>query len=321
LNPPALVLLSRTDNLGDVLLTLPMAGWIKKHLPETQVHFLGKAYTRSLIEACTHVDRFWDVEQTQAEQLKSIEVAILVFPELRAARLVSGIPLRIATASRLNSWLYANKRVFFSRKKSSLHEAQLNFKLFKPLKPFLPDRVQIDQIPALYGLKAPNYGFEFPQNKSRIVLHPKSLGSAKDWPLEHYLKLAKLLEPQSALYITGTAKEGAAIRAQCPQLFDHAQDLTGKLSLKELIGFLSQIDVLVACSTGPLHIAAALGVGALGLFSSVRPIHPARWQPLGKKTSVLVPHVCPHKSPKSCDCLKNIEPERVFQEILKLLQT
>lgn len=40
---------------------------------------------------------------------------------------------------------------------------------------------------------------------------------------------------------------------------------------------------MVASGTGPLHLAAALGINAIGLFPTIRPIHPGRWQPIGMK--------------------------------------
>ena len=43
----------------------------------------------------------------------------------------------------------------------------------------------------------------------------------------------------------------------------------------------------MASGTGPLHVAAASGINTLGLFPSVRPIHPERWAPLGKKAGYL----------------------------------
>jgi ADP-heptose:LPS heptosyltransferase len=67
-------------------------------------------------------------------------------------------------------------------------------------------------------------------------------------------------------------------------LFHHqAVDLCGRLSLDEYITLISSSYALVAASTGPLHIAAACGIRAIGLYSPMRPIHPGRWKPIGKQ--------------------------------------
>jgi ADP-heptose:LPS heptosyltransferase len=77
------------------------------------------------------------------------------------------------------------------------------------------------------------------------------------------------------------------------------------------------VDTLVACSTGPLHLAGILGKNAIGLFSPKRPIHPGRWKPLGLKTSILVNDencfACGKR--KSCNCIEQISEGRVLDII------
>ncbi len=52
------------------------------------------------------------------------------------------------------------------------------------------------------------------------------------------------------------------------------------LSLKvSLLAVLAAADLFIGPSTGPLHLAAALGVPTLGLYPPVRTMHPDRWGP------------------------------------------
>ena len=121
-----------------------------------------------------------------------------------------------------------------------------------------------------------------------IVLHPKSQGSAIEWPIEKYHALSEqLIQSGKTVLITGTEKEGEMMRKQF-SFSQHLIDLTGQLTLSELIALLSKVKVVVACSTGPIHIAAVLGTPTIALFSSLKPIHPGRWRPLGEKSKVLV---------------------------------
>ena len=53
-------LVSRTDSIGDVVLSLPVAGWLKKKFPDSKVIFLGKSYTCPIINRSTFVDEVWD---------------------------------------------------------------------------------------------------------------------------------------------------------------------------------------------------------------------------------------------------------------------
>ncbi len=56
------IILSRTDSIGDVILTLPMAGILKEMLTDCYIIFLGRDYTRDVVSLSIHIDEFisWD---------------------------------------------------------------------------------------------------------------------------------------------------------------------------------------------------------------------------------------------------------------------
>ena len=85
------------------------------------------------------------------------------------------------------------------------------------------------------------------------------------------------------VYVTGTEKEGKLLKDLPIGEHENVYDMTGKMSLAQLISFISRCDGLVAASTGPLHIGAALGVKAVGLYPPIRPIHPGRWGAIGRQ--------------------------------------
>ncbi|MFZ9029542.1 MAG: glycosyltransferase family 9 protein, partial [Crocinitomicaceae bacterium] len=95
-------------------------------------------------------------------------------------------------------------------------------------------------------------------------------------------------------------------------------DSTGKLTLQELITMIGGANGLVACSTGPLHIAGILDRKAIGIFSPRKPIHPGRWQPLGNESKALVfDQECPNcKKGEDCGCLEDISVKTVLSELL-----
>lgn len=327
---PKNILISRTDSIGDVVLTLPLCGVLKQHFPDCKIFFLGRAYTQAIIERCEHVDQYinWDAmkEKSPAAQIAILQetkadALIHVFPRKEVLWLGkrAGIPIRIATGRRLNTITKCNKLVFFTRKGSPLHEAQLNLKLLKPLG--IDKEYSLEELSKLYGFtrtdvaaqkKASEFLKSFSSDKKRIVLHPLSKGSAAEWSLENYQKLIALLPKEKFdIFITGTKEEGEKIMAQSPIKGEHVHDVTGRFSLAELIEFISECDALVAASTGPLHIASALGKKAIGLYSPKRPIHPGRWAPVGKDTHVLVAPAHPLKGEKLA-----IAPEEVAQVLL-----
>jgi ADP-heptose:LPS heptosyltransferase len=255
-----------------------------------------------------------------------LDVVIHAFPNRAFARLAkkAKIPLRIGTSHRIFHWLTCNKLVHFTRKKSPLHESQLNFQLLAPLVPTLS--IDMDKMHLLSGfrrpLKHPEVDALIDQQKFNLILHPKSKGSAREWGLDRFSELIELLpQEQYHIIITGTEEEGKQFRDALVKPYPHVRDASGRLSLSQLISLIADADALIACSTGPLHIAAALGINAIGIYPPIKPMHPGRWAPIGLKTKVFVKNktcnACSGGAP--CDCIKSITPHEIASYLSLIL--
>lgn len=330
---PTGIIISRTDSIGDVMLTLPMCGILKHVFPGCPIYFLGRNYTQAIIESCEHVDEFinWDElkEQSPSFQIEKFQntganVFIHVFPRKEILWLAkrAGIAYRIATGRRLYTLGKCNKLVFFTRKGSSLHEAQLNLKLLRPLG--IDREYTLPELSSFYGFNRSNTSTEskiksfiqqFSSSRKKIIMHPLSKGSASEWSLENYAALIQLLpSDRFDIFITGTKEEGEKIKETYVLSGANVHDVTGKFSLEELIVFIRHCDLLLAASTGPLHIAAASGIYAVGLYSPKRPIHPGRWAPIGEHALFLTAAAHPRKGEKLA-----ISPDEVLKVISSAL--
>jgi heptosyltransferase-3 len=317
------IIISRTDSIGDVVLTLPVAGILKRIFPQCELVFLGRSYTREVINACEHIDIFlnWDEisSMKEGEAIDSIkelnaDLIIHIFPRPAIARLAkkAGIRERLGTTNRFYHWYTCNKLIRLSRRKSSLHEAQLNLKLIESITG--SGIIPLKEISKLYGFtKTEPLDSEFARltdnNKKNVILHPKSKGSAREWGVENFIKLIALLpEDRYKIFISGTKEEGDLIRGSGIFNAGHVTDLSGKMSLGQLMSFIKNCDSLVAASTGPLHLAAALGIKAIGIYPPIKPMHPGRWAPIGEQASFVVKEEdcedCRKKGP--CHCMEEI---------------
>lgn len=320
------ILISRTDNIGDVVLTFPLLGKIKELYPSSKIFFLGKNYTKDLCSFNSNIDTFlnWsDLEAKTNQEIVSIlkqhnlEYVIHVFPNKRFAKLAkkAGIKNRIGTSHRLFHFLTCNKKVDFTRKNSNLHEAQLNFQLLTPLtnESYTPN---LSELPNLYKMNvhSTNEKVQIDKSKVNLIFHTKSFGSAVDWKLENYIKLCELLDPnQYHVYFSGTEKESELISPFIKEIVDKkiATDVTGMFNLKEFIEFINQCNGMVACSTGPLHIASCLDKFVIGLYSTHRPIHAGRWCPIGKNAHFIESNDENDNEPN----INQIQPESVLSLI------
>lgn len=332
------ILISRTDSIGDVILTIPITYALKQLFPKNKIIFLSSSYTKPILQYIQTIDEIIDYnnfktlslqEQKNIIQTHHVHSAVIVFPAYEISQLLFKlkIPYRIATAHRWYNWLYANKLVFFSRKNSDLHESQLNFHLLKPFGintiPSLEDISKMFQLKDIPPLPSQLNNL-IDKNKFKLILHPKSKGSAREWSVDNYIHLIKKLDlSKFQIFITGTNNELPFLEkifAECPQVIN----LVGKTTLDELISLINTCDGLVAASTGTLHLAAVLNKHAIGIFPPIRPMHPGRWSPVGKHTHVF----CVNKScndcknnPSRCSCIQQISPDEIANLLYSLLKT
>ncbi len=107
-----------------------------------------------------------------------------------------------------------------------------------------------------------------------ITLCPgASSGPAKRWPAERFARAAAMLRERrgAEVLVIGSPAETDIAEAVRTQMSGHAHVLTGRTSLRELMGVLACSTLLISNDTGPLHLANALGVPVVGIFGPTDP--------------------------------------------------
>lgn len=291
------ILISRTDAIGDVCLTLPVCVALQQQFADATLVYLCRKYTAPVVACFEPLSAvlFYEDLQALSDDQRMLELAdfsavLHLFPNKTVANWCkqARIPLRVGTAHRLHHWWTCNLLPWFSRKRSDLHEAQLNFYLAKAIGyPQIPDWSAIKQTNAFKVQGSIPAQLASTDLSNAILIHPKSNGSGIEYPMEKYVELALILANRGhQIYFTGTQNEGQLFR---PQLVQHPafHDVSGQWSLDELIAVISKAKALIACSTGPYHLAGLCQIQAIGLFTNTRPLHPGRWCALGVHAKAL----------------------------------
>lgn len=329
------ILISRTDNIGDVILTLPLTGIFKKYFPNTKISFLARDYVRAVVEHCVHVDEFvsYDAlskmlhdESVTFLQKREIDAVVFAFAKKEIAVLMkqAGVRYRIGTSRRFYHWWTCNERVNFSRKKSGLHEAQLNLQLLKAFQ-ITPEN-NLHYLNDMMGLQCneslvPHLENIIRADRFNLIVHPFTNGHTREWPTSHFNALIRQLPPNRFnVIITGSATENTQIQermiSQCPTV----NNVAGQCNLGELMQLMMHCDGLIANATGPMHLAAGLGIRTLGLFPATKGIDPNRWGPVGKRAEFLMADpncnslCCRVKH--DCFCMKSITVDQVKKVVM-----
>ncbi len=336
------ILLVRTDRLGDVILTLPMLPLIRRCFPDAYLAMLLRRYTGEIIEGNPHVDEliWYDDgsgltrfgEMRKALKIKQFDAAIVVYPTLRLAWLMfrAGIPIRIGTGYRYYSFLF-NKRVYEHRKDAQRHELEYNLNLLKAVgcnatgtPEFFIDiqpstQAHVESVLTETGIDV---------NREIVVVHPGSGGSAREWSPESFGKLAaELVRDQHVqVVVTGLTAESMQISRVIEASGGVARSLAGKLTLKELAALARMASLFVANSTGPIHVAAAVGAPVIGLYPQHTPMSAKRWGPYTEKKVVFTPSQpvacadCTGNKGERCLCMESITVQEVHKAATGLLK-
>jgi heptosyltransferase-3 len=335
------ILVVRTDRIGDVVLTLPMVDILRMNFPDASIAMMTKRYTSDLAKNSENVDDviLYDDETGLVPFFKMLyiirgkqfDVAFVAYPRMRIALLLwlAGVKYRVGSGFRLYS-IFFNKRIFEHRKHAKKHELEYNLTLLEKfgcaLNKIEPPWINVsDENTAYAKNKLKDAGVN--ENDKLVIIHPGSGGSSLDWGFDKFTQLGKKIMslPNTKVVVTGSKDEKSLVHNMQSAIGSGAIDMSGQLSLLEYAGLTKLADLFIANSTGPLHIAAAVGTPVIGFFSHIIPMTPDRWGPYTNKKIVFMPQNKPVdckkclKHKKNCECMDSIQVDEVFEAVKQFL--
>jgi heptosyltransferase II len=159
-----------------------------------------------------------------------------------------------------------------------------------------------------------------------VALSPgAAYGSAKRWLSERYAAVADALVVQyrACIIILGSPAEVSTAQEVAGRMTRPAVVLAGATTLGQLMGLIRESSLLITNDSGPMHLAAALGVPQLAIFGSTDEIATG---PLSTVAAVIKqPVECSpcllRECPTDFRCMTGISVERVLSAAVSKLES
>lgn len=301
------VLVARSDNLGDVLLTGPAVRAIAGSTAD--VHYLCSPQGRPaasllpgvksvLTAAVPWIDATappatpeWAEDLTATVRGVEPDEAV-IFTSFHQSPLPLALLLRLAGVARISAISVDYPGSLLDLRHSvdeDMHEVERGLSLAAAAGYQLPPgddrRLRID-LPAGAERSArallPSRWWE----EGYVVVHPGASVPARAWEAEHHGDLVDALTSRGRrVVITGAPSErflAAHLRSRAASP-DRVMDLSGRTDFASLAVTIAGGDAIVCGNTGPAHIAAAVGTPVVSIYAPTVPA--VRWRPW------MVPHV------------------------------
>jgi ADP-heptose:LPS heptosyltransferase len=339
---PRHILVSRTDKIGDLILSLPVFQSLRKVFPKARITVLVSAYAQEVVQDHPAVDAVEVIDPQEGiaelrDRLKSLNadvfIALYPRPKLATAAWLAQIPIRIGTAFRWYGFMF-NLKTRVHRHYGDRHEVEFNLDLLKPLEVAeFPTRIEWpvtgeQKEKAVHLLKSRGIAPGTPY----VVVHPGHKGSALNWSIYRYSEvIARLCQEKNLRVVVTGGFDETRLIAQLTSLLDFFNlenkpvYLIGECTLKQLAAVYQDADCFLSGSTGTMHIAAAVGTPTVALFCPIPETTPVRWGPWGNEAVVLMPsHLkcvnCQRGWCKKHDPMDGITEDEVFQAVMKFVR-
>ncbi len=335
--------------MGDVILSLPTLQAWRANFPDAFIGFVANPSMGPFLAKHPAIDAFISTHDSRglpkevsllASELRThqFDQSVSLLPNFTVDRALrgAGISKRVGLRNKWFTYVLYTQSLRQKRSRVEKHEAQYNADLAMLAglpkaavlaRPF----VELDETlreSATQRLRERGLLFE-----RSVLIHPGMGGSALNWDLRRYVELGAALKKSGQNVCFSFGPMDQALETKARELWSKSSAdpfvaFVGREgSLPEFMTLLTRCSLVIAPSTGPLHLANALNVPFLGIYPPITVQHPRRWGPWGaERGKVLMPQVeCPARYDclgSACSffpCMELISVTSMLREALDLL--
>jgi len=351
-NPtPKKTLIIQIDSIGDVLMTTPAVKKFHQVYPGSKLDVITLPHTKVLLEGNINVNRIYSCDKKFWRKifykLGDFKMSAAAIKKIRNEKYDLCIDFVGTFESSLLALLSGSAKVQGPLREMRYGIFTANTRNFYD-SPIRVDQKHISkkclQISGLLGEEDIKEEVFIPQSQNKaaehflqknglsgtnfIIIHPGAKWPPKRWPESSFAQIINKLYSEKGIraVVVGHSQEKEMLEKIKKESGECESVFACDLGLIKLAAVIKKAKVFIGNDSGPAHIAAAVGTRAILLFG---PTAPERGAPLADsnvifyKKALCSPCIVYYRR-NECqkgtnECLKTIEPDKVFAEVMRIL--
>ena len=337
------ILVMRYRFIGDTVLTVPFLRNLREAFPQASIDLMIEPFSGQVIEGCPYVDRVIPFEfktihtYSAASDRGKLQGYLHYWKLIRQERYDAAFVLKRSLSSALLAWAArVPRRIGFATEgrgmlltdrvhyRHNQHEVESFLDCLRAIDaPVRSSALELWPSPESdRKVDALLSGTGWKTDEPVIIIHAAASLAAKQWPLDRFAAVMRALQSKyNAHFVFSGAKGDATLYREIERQGPFGGlDLCVVLGLREILSLYKRAELFFGVDSGPMHMAAAVGVPVVALFG---PTDERKWAPWGEGHEVITKglscHPCkPHKCGNN-ECMMRITAEEALAVVEKKL--
>ena len=335
------LLVIRLSAMGDVAMLVPVLQTLFQQNENIKVTILSRKFLQPIFDKEISGLDINFVEADTKGKHQGVLGIYKLFKELKPLQFTAIADTHNVLRSKILSFFFkiTEKKVVSIDKGRKEKKALINHTNFKPLQKTheryadvfrkLGLKVDLSKHQFTKKPKLPKH-FTFDKaNKKNIGIAPFAQYQGKMYPLDLMEKVIENLSKNNNIYLFGGGKKEIEQLDKIALKYTNTFNLAGKLSLKEELQVIANLDAMVAMDSGNAHFAAMFGVKTVTLWGVTHPF--AGFAPFKQDANCILPDLqkypkipCSIYGNKVCEdyenVMRSISPDKIVSKVSESLK-
>ncbi len=324
------ILCIKPRGIGDIVLSTIILDSLINYFPLVKIDYLTESFAKLSVANNPNINKTLSMGKTEfplwvAARIRKekYDMILDLWSNPRSAQItfLSGVKYRVGFAYRGRKYAY---NILATSGRGNQHSAEHNLELLKAIDvPIISKKIHY-----YINEKDDQFGKEFIQNNFSEIEKVIGIIPAGGWPSKRcdaskWVEICKTINDKYSrtkfLILWGPGDENDAdyITKHLPS----QTILAPKTNLSEMTGLIKNCNLIIANDSGPMHIAAALGIPTLGIFG---PTNPKNHGPYSDNSTYVIKEelfciICNKlECPYNHECMLQLSNEKVLNAVEKI---